>query len=149
MQSFRRQHDQLRMVISRVLRPSVVNQENSEDPNAQQRSSSVVDAVLDVADANAIEEVSLAYEKVKEIDALDISEEGQEIWESAIRKYDERIERVEARMTARLRDQLGTAKNANEMFRIFSRFNALFVRPHIRGAIREYQTQLIQSVKDE
>jgi len=149
MQSFRRQHDQLRMVISRVLRPSVVNQENSEDPNAQQRSSSVVDAVLDVADANAIEEVSLAYEKVKEIDALDISEEGQEIWESAIRKYDERIERVEARMTARLRDQLGTAKNANEMFRIFSRFNALFVRPHIRGAIREYQTQLIQRVKDD
>ena len=46
-----------------------------------------------------------------------------------------------------MRDQLGTAKNANEMFRIFSRFNALFVRPHIRGAIREYQTQLIQRVK--
>ena len=42
---------------------------------------------------------------------------------------------------------MGTAKNANEMFRIFSRFNALFVRPHIRGAIREYQTQLIQRVK--
>jgi dynein heavy chain 1 len=108
-----------------------------------------VDAVLDVADANAIEEVSLAYEKVKEVDALDISEEGQELWEAAIRRYDERIERVEARMTARLRDQLGTAKNANEMFRIFSRFNALFVRPHIRGAIREYQTQLIQRVKDD
>ena len=35
------------------------------------------------------------------------------------------------------------------MFRIFSRFNALFVRPHIRGAIREYQTQLIQRVKDD
>ena len=52
-------------------------------------------------------------------------------------------------MTGRLRDQLGTAKNANEMFRIFSRFNALFVRPHIRGAIREYQTQLIQRVKDD
>ena len=63
--------------------------------------------------------------------------------------YDERIDRVETRITARLRDQLGTAKNANEMFRIFSRFNALFVRPHIRGAIREYQTQLIQRVKDD
>lgn len=64
-------------------------------------------------------------------------------------RYDERIDRVETRITARLRDQLGTAKNANEMFRIFSRFNALFVRPHIRGAIREYQTQLIQRVKDD
>ena len=59
------------------------------------------------------------------------------------------IDRVETRITARLRDQLGTAKNAAEMFRIFSRFNALFVRPHIRGAIREYQTQLIQRVKDD
>lgn len=64
-------------------------------------------------------------------------------------RYDERIDRVETRITAKLRDQLGTAKNANEMFRIFSRFNALFVRPHIRGAIREYQTQLIQRVKDD
>ncbi len=64
-------------------------------------------------------------------------------------RYDERIDRVETRITARLRDQLGTAKNANEMFRIFSRFNALFIRPRIRGAIREYQTQLIQRVKDD
>ena len=32
---------------------------------------------------------------------------------------------------------------------IFSRFNALFVRPHIRGAIREYQTQLITRVKED
>lgn len=156
MQNFRRQHEQLRLVISRVLRPAVsinnTNDQTSEngqivDPalNNQQTK----DVSLDVADANAIEEVSLAYERVKEVDALDITEEGQELWESAIRRYDERIERVEARMTARLRDQLGTAKNANEMFRIFSRFNALFVRPHIRGAIREYQTQLIQRVKDD
>lgn len=68
---------------------------------------------------------------------------------NALYRYDERIDRVETRITARLRDQLGTAKNANEMFRIFSRFNALFVRPHIRGAIREYQTQLMQRVKDD
>ena len=34
------------------------------------------------------------------------------------------------------------------MFRIFFQLNALFVVPHIRGAIREYQTQLIQRVED-
>ena len=56
---------------------------------------------------------------------------------------------METRIAARLRDQLGSAKNANEMFRIFSRYNALFVRPHIRGAIRAYQTQLIQRVKED
>jgi dynein heavy chain 1, cytosolic len=95
------------------------------------------------------QEVNIAYENVKEVDCLDISREGNEAWDAAVRRYEERIDRVEARITARLRDQLGTAKNANEMFRIFSRFNALFVRPHIRGAIREYQTQLIQRVKDD
>lgn len=86
MQNFRRQHDQLRMVISRVLRPTV-SQENAEDngPNQQNQRTSM-EVVLDVADANAIEEVSLAYEKVKEVDALDITEEGQELWESAIRR---------------------------------------------------------------
>ncbi|KAJ1851647.1 dynein heavy chain, partial [Coemansia sp. RSA 2703] len=35
------------------------------------------------------------------------------------------------------------------MFRVFSKFNALFVRPKIRGAIQEYQTQLINSVKED
>ena len=93
--------------------------------------------------------MNLAYENVKEVDCLDISREGLEAWDAAVRRYEERIDRVETRITAHLRDQLGTAKNANEMFRIFSRFNALFVRPHIRGAIREYQTQLIQRVKDD
>ena len=35
------------------------------------------------------------------------------------------------------------------MFRIFSFYNPLFVRPRIRGAITEYKTQLIQRVKDD
>lgn len=56
---------------------------------------------------------------------------------------------MESKITERLRDQLGSARNANEMFRIFSQYNALFVRPRIRGAIREYQTQLIQKVKED
>ena len=103
----------------------------------------------EAADSNAIEEVNLAYENVKEVDGLDVSKEGTDAWEAAMKRYDDRIDRVETRITSKLRDQLGMAKNANEMFRIFSRFNALFVRPHIRGAIREYQTQLIQRVKDD
>lgn len=46
-----------------------------------------------------------------------------------------------------LRDRLATAKTSNEMFRVFSKFNALFVRPSIRGAIQEYQSRLIDNVK--
>ncbi|KAH8825148.1 dynein heavy chain, N-terminal region 1-domain-containing protein [Flagelloscypha sp. PMI_526] len=95
------------------------------------------------------EEVKEAYEVVKRIDVLDVSTEGTEIWVAAENGYNERVSRVENQIIARLRDRLGTARNANEMFRVFSRFNALFVRPKIRGAIQEYQTQLIDSVKED
>ena len=147
MKKFRRQHEQLRTVIVRVLRPIVVSNKDREKDN--QTGKVPLISAFDTADMSAIEEVNSAYELVKEVDALDISKEGTDAWEASMKRYEERIDRVEARITAKLRDQLGTAKNANEMFRIFSRFNALFVRPHIRGAIREYQTQLIQRVKDD
>lgn len=149
MRQFRRQHEQLRTVIVRVLRPTIRQNNNNAAMENTDNDNVKVEFALDAADANAISEVNLAYENVKEIDCLDITKEGIESWKAAVHRYEERIERVEARITAHLRDQLGTAKNANEMFRIFSRFNALFVRPHIRGAIREYQTQLIQRVKDD
>ncbi|KAJ8974295.1 hypothetical protein NQ317_014466 [Molorchus minor] len=151
MRKFRRQHEQLRTVIVRVLRPTI--RETAAPIEGEELEPPKPTFSLDAADANAIEasrkEVNLAYENVKEVDCLDISKEGQDAWDAAVQRYEERIDRVEARITAHLRDQLGTAKNANEMFRIFSRFNALFVRPHIRGAIREYQTHLIQRVKDD
>ena len=35
------------------------------------------------------------------------------------------------------------------MFRVFSRFNSLFIRPKIRGAVHEYQSVLIDRVKEE
>ncbi|XP_017775192.1 PREDICTED: dynein heavy chain, cytoplasmic isoform X3 [Nicrophorus vespilloides] len=148
---FRRQHEQLRTVIVRVLRPSVreINLSGVEADTTDLEAPKQDTFTIDAADANAIEEVNLAYENVKEVDCLDISKDGQDAWDAAVQRYEERIDRVETRITAHLRDQLGTAKNANEMFRIFSRFNALFVRPHIRGAIREYQTHLIQRVKDD
>ncbi|XP_055707524.1 dynein heavy chain, cytoplasmic isoform X3 [Phlebotomus papatasi] len=145
MRKFRRQHEQLRTVILRVLRPS----RQTEGGQGDSITDSKQPYSLEATDANAIEEVNLAYENVKEVECLDITKEGTEAWDAAVKRYEERIDRVETRITAHLRDQLGTAKNANEMFRIFSRFNALFVRPHIRGAIREYQIQLIQRVKDD
>ncbi|KAI4467240.1 dynein heavy chain [Holotrichia oblita] len=149
MRKFRRQHEQLRTVIVRVLRPSIREMANAGEADEAKPPSEPDAFTMDAADANAIVEVNLAYENVKEVDCLDITKEGQDAWDAAVQRYEERIDRVETRITVHLRDQLGTAKNANEMFRIFSRFNALFVRPHIRGAIREYQTHLIQRVKDD
>ena len=57
--------------------------------------------------------------------------EGTEIWVTAENAYNERVSRVENQIISRLRDRLGTARNANEMFRVFSKFNALFVRPKV------------------
>ncbi|KAI6106472.1 dynein heavy chain, N-terminal region 1-domain-containing protein [Pisolithus croceorrhizus] len=95
------------------------------------------------------EEVKEAYEVIKCIDVLDVSVEGMEIWVATENAYNERAARVENQIIAWLCDRLGMAHNANEMFRVFSKFNALFVWPKIRGAIQEYQTQLIDSVKED
>ncbi|KAH9487400.1 Dynein heavy chain, cytoplasmic [Psilocybe cubensis] len=104
---------------------------------------------MEVGGMDMEEEVKEAYEVVKRVDVLDVSVEGTEIWVAAENAYNERVSRVENQIIARLRDRLGTARNANEMFRVFSKFNALFVRAKIRGAIQEYQTQLIDSVKED
>lgn len=46
---------------------------------------------LEAADANAIEEVNLAYENVKEVECLDITKEGCDAWDAAVKRYEERI----------------------------------------------------------
>ncbi|KAJ3914922.1 dynein heavy chain, N-terminal region 1-domain-containing protein, partial [Lentinula edodes] len=69
------------------------------------------------------EEVKEAYEVFKRIDVLDVSVEGTEIWVAAENAYNKRVSRVENQIIARLRDRLGTARNADEMFRVFSKFN--------------------------
>jgi len=61
--------------------------------------------------------------------------EGTEIWITAENAYNERVARVENQIISRLRDRLGTARNASEMFRVFSKFNALFVRPKVRKLV--------------
>ncbi|KAI5805001.1 dynein heavy chain, N-terminal region 1-domain-containing protein [Geopyxis carbonaria] len=138
---FRHGHEQLQQTIANVLGPRALeNGVGSREHNA---------AMDDIGDVDAVEEVAQAYAVLKDVDVLDVSPEGTEIWIAAENAYNERTSRVENSIIARLRDRLATAKTANEMFRVFSKFNALFVRPKIRGAIQEYQTQLIDSVKQD
>jgi dynein heavy chain 1 len=75
--------------------------------------------------------------------------DGTELWVAAENSYNDRIAQVENAIIAKLRERLAKASTANEMFRVFSKYNALFVRPKIRGAIQEYQTQLIENVKTD
>lgn len=143
--AFRHGHEQLQRTIANVLGPK--SYENGVPAGATMGNGVVV--VEAIGDVDAVDEVAQAYAVLKDVDVLDVSPEGTEIWIAAENAYNERTSRVENSIIARLRDRLATAKTANEMFRVFSKFNALFVRPKIRGAIQEYQTQLIDSVKQD
>ncbi|KAF4549174.1 Dynein heavy chain-like protein [Elsinoe fawcettii] len=138
--TFRKGHEQLRNTIADVLG-------DDDNRNGAEKSQPVV--TDEMADVDAIEEIDEAYGVLKDVNVLDVSEDGTRIWSQAENLYNERTSRVENSIIARLRDRLALAKTSNEMFRVFSKFNALFVRPKIRGAISEYQTQLIGNVKND
>ncbi|KAI0009506.1 cytoplasmic dynein heavy chain [Xylariaceae sp. FL0662B] len=140
--TFRDNHEQLQRTIVNVLGPKATISGLSEEITANG-----VALVEEMGDVDAVEEVQQAWEALKNVDLLDVTPEGTHRWVKAENTYNERTSRVENSIIARLRDRLATAKNANEMFRVFSQFNALFVRPKIRGAIAEYQNQLIENVK--
>lgn len=141
--TFRVNHEQLQRTIVTVLgnRNSDLAVDGATDDQ--------VVLIEEIGDVDAVQEVAQAYTALKDVDVLDVSPEGTQIWVQAEATYNERTSRVENSIIARLRDRLAIAKTANEMFRVFSRFNALFVRPKIRGAISEYQSQLIGSVKHD
>ena len=49
----------------------------------------------------------------------------------------------------KIRDLLGSTKNFNEMFKVFTRFSGLMKRSQIKSAIREYQEQLLKKIYDK
>ncbi|KAJ2761490.1 dynein heavy chain, partial [Coemansia sp. BCRC 34490] len=145
---FRQQHEQLQQTIVKVMGASHGFGGGEDDAGPAVAEPAAANANTG-SDTSAIDEIRMAYDIVKIVDILDVTPEGTDSWERAETSYNERVARVENQIIVRLRDRLATARNASEMFRVFSKFNALFVRPKIRGAIQEYQTQLIGSVKDD
>lgn len=88
------------------------------------------------------------YNQFKGINVLDTSKEGEEALLQAEKLFNAQIDVAESYITKKLREKLGGSSNANEMFRIFSKFNGLFFRPRIKSAIEEYQSQLLKTVKE-
>ncbi|EFW19348.1 hypothetical protein D8B26_007588 [Coccidioides posadasii str. Silveira] len=141
--TFRTNHEQLQRTIMNVLGP------RSTQPGGPLGTETDTIALDDIGDVDAVEEVRQAYAPLKDVDVLDVSPKGTERWIREETAYNERTSRVENLIIARLRDRLATAQNANEKFRVFSKFNALLVRPKIRSAIGKYQTELIDDVKKD
>jgi len=138
---FRDSHERLRDTIADVLGDTSSGLDHdgtSKNPNSE------------MGDADAINEIDEAYQVLRDVDVLDVTEDGTKRWSQAESMYNERTSRVENTIIALLRDRLEVANtSSNEMFRVFSKFNSLFVRPKIRGAITEYQTRLIDNVKND
>lgn len=144
--AFRKTHEQLRAMVSSgkgLTMPGQVGAGVAASANDRQV------ATQNLAGIEMSEEIRAAYDQVKVIDVLDVSQQGTEIWTTAEGAYNERVARVENSLITRLRDLLGQAKSAREMLRVLSQFNSLFVRPKVRGAVQEYQQQLLNSVKSD
>eukprot|EP00755_Sulcionema_specki_P008991 Sspe_Gene.42439::Locus_20597_Transcript_1_1_Confidence_1.000_Length_6302::g.42439::m.42439/K10413/DYNC1H; dynein heavy chain 1, cytosolic len=102
---------------------------------------------------DALDEMQKIYNQVKETIGdrlLDVTDDGRILWDRTMKAYEEKVEKVEQHITAKLRDRLSAAQTATEMFRVFSKFNPLTSsRPKIRSAIQQYQTNLIEKVKQD
>lgn len=96
----------------------------------------------------SVSDIETGYSSFKGINVIDLSKEGEETLARCEKEFNHYIDTAETYITKRLREKLGGATNANEMFRIFSKFNGLFFRPRIKSAIEEYQSQLLKTVKD-
>ncbi len=83
---FRRQHEQLRAVIMRVLRPAP-SQAGQGKSGKEDRKPNDEEAMIDMADANAINEVDMAYSNMKEVDGLDVGKDGTEFWEASMKRF--------------------------------------------------------------
>lgn len=70
-----------------------------------------------------------AYARLPGSDVLDLGAEGGRRWAEAREGYDRRVDGLEARVSALLEGRLRAARTAEEMFRVFAKFNPLFVRP--------------------
>lgn len=88
-----------------------------------------------------------AFESLRHMDVLDVSDQGQAALGAAEAQYNERVAQVESRLIARLQQGLERSRTARERLRILAHYNRLFVRPRVRAAVQEYQTVLLQSVR--
>ena len=59
-----------------------------------------------------------------------------------LQAYRDQVDRVDAAIAGHLRDRLGAAQSGEDMYRLFSRFNVLLVRPKIQSAIHQFQSKV-------
>ncbi|RHY29832.1 hypothetical protein DYB32_004823 [Aphanomyces invadans] len=126
---FREQHERLRVVIQRVL-------SKTDDASA-------------TSSEDMLAEIHNAYMQCTSLDVFDVSVDGSDAWKQARKTYDLCIDRVEGSIIHSLTTRLNNTSTADDMFRVFSKYNPLFFRPRIRTAVQQFQMRLIENVKED
>ena len=142
---FRKEHNSLKE-ITETLIANTLNENNNlniksniNDLNNNKNNNST--------DSSLIKELDNAYTLVaNNTQVLDLSKEGEEVWVVNRNEYKKKTEKIEGQISNFLCNKLSSALNANEQFRIFSKFNKLISRQRIQNSIQQYQSQLVASI---
>jgi len=133
---FRTQHEKLRSVVAEVLTGGESSKDNKENDDDEAAYS-----------AWALKEVDEAPMSLfASVDVLDLSARGEAVFTSALEGYDRKVDAIEEHLARLLRDKLSSCQDAEDMFRVFARFNPLLTRTRVRAAVKEFQLQLMNTV---
>lgn len=117
--------------------------------SSQETLRSVVHTVLREEEPEALQQVESAPRQIfSMINVLDLSPNGNQALEAALEEYDLQMDAMEERLARLLRDKLTACRDAEDMFRVFARFNLLLTRTRVRAAVKEFQMQLINTVSE-
>lgn len=101
----------------------------------------------EVVSGDVLQEVEAAPRKLfASLNVLDMSPGGTSALERALEEYDRQMDALEEKLAKLLRDKLTACQDAEDMFRVFHRFNPLLTRTRVRAAVKEFQMQLIETV---
>ena len=94
-------------------------------------------------------DIKSAYKLSTTIDVLDMTKKGTDSWINIKNEYNKVIEKIEGQISSSLTEQLASAQNVNEQFRIFEKFKIIIKRPRIQSSIQDYQRTLLNSVTED
>ena len=94
-------------------------------------------------------ELKNAYKLSYNIDVLDLSDNGVNAWANVKSEYNKVVEKIEGQISSSLSEQLASAQNIIEKFRIFEKFKIIIKRPRIQASIQDYQRALIRNVSED
>ena len=133
---FRTQHEKLRSVVTEVLTVERKNASGGDEAGTSEEYS-----------AWALKEVDDAPMSLfASVDVLDLSARGEAMFTAALDGYDRKVDAIEEHLAKLLRDKLASCQDAEDMFRVFARFNPLLTRTRVRVAVKEFQLQLMNTV---